>query len=152
MSAYDSVPSTLYESAIFLDSSAVLEMVNNNNEALACAEAIDYKKLPVITTSVVITETHKRLLFDISQNVATSFLDRIYSGRLYSCSVKIIRPALEDETSAIKLVKQYSALKLTFCDALSFTIMLRLGIIRAFSYDRRDFEAVGFIVIPPLDI
>ena len=143
------VPKTVYERAVLLDTSAVLELERQNREALACLHAIQFKKLPVYITSQVVTETHRRLLFDFGQNAASSFLGLVYSG---SSGLNIVRPSEEDESEAIRLIRKYESLKLTLCDALSFAVMLRLGILRAFTYDRNHFWTVGFVVVPPLDI
>jgi len=86
-------------------------------------------------------------LFDHGYQVAERFLAVIHGGE-----ATVTRPTHDDEADAVQLIRQYSALRLTFCDAVGMTVMLRLGILRAFTYDRAHFWAVGFIAVPPLDL
>jgi len=130
-----------------MDTSAFLQIRLSDPGALECQRDIGLLHLPVYVTVTVIAEAHRRVLFDFGQRQADAFVTEAYSG-----SLLLVRPSEDDETEAIRLMRKYSDLQLTFCDGLSLAVMLRLGIPRAFTYDHRHFRAVGFIVVPPLDI
>ena len=130
-----------------MDTSAFIELRRGNQEAILCDEAIRDRRLPIYVTSTVVAETHRRFLFDFGHGAARQFLDRARSGMF-----QIVRPTEADEVDAIQLLDRYADLHMTLCDALSMAVMLRIGIARAFTYDRRHFSAAGFVVIPPLYI
>lgn len=130
-----------------MDTSAFIAVREGDVDAVQCDQAIRQRRLPVYVTSTVLVETHRRFLFDFGQREARRFLDQAYSG-----AMNIVRPSDSDETEAIRLLDRYADLRMTFCDALSMAVMLRIGIARAFTSDRRHFSAALFIVVPPLDI
>ena len=140
---YD-VPQNLYERAVFLDTSAFIEIQLQNPEALDCKREIDLSFFPTYTTTLIIAETHRRLLYDYGKNLAFSFLSHILANNL-----TIIRHDRLEDSTAKDLVHQYWDLNLTFCDAVSFAVMLRLGIFKSFTYDCNHFQALGFITYPP---
>lgn len=130
-----------------MDTSAYLGFVERRPDALACSVSLRSRRLPRYVTSPVIAETHRRLLFDYGYETADRFLMAIYGGE-----ATIVRPAEADEDAAVRLLRKYSGLKLTFCDALTMAVMIRMSIARAFTYDHAHFRAVGLIAVPPLDI
>ena len=138
------IPQTLYERAVFLDTSAFIELQLNKPDALDCKQQIDLYLLPMYTTTLIIAETHRRLLFDHGKNPAFSFLSWIYTS-----NVTIIRHDIPEDCVAKNLVYQFWDLGITYCDAVSFAVMLKLGIFKAFTYDCEHFRAVGFVTYPP---
>ena len=130
-----------------MDTSAYVGFAEQRPDALTCNESLRSRRFPRYVTPFVIAETHRRLLFDHGYQVAERFLAVIHGGE-----ATVTRPTHDDEADAVQLIRQYSALRLTFCDAVGMTVMLRLGILRAFTYDRAHFWAVGFIAVPPLDL
>lgn len=141
---FSSVPQTLYEHAVFLDTSALIELQLQNPEATDCKNQIDLNFIPTYTTTLVIAETHRRLLYDHGKSLAFSFLSGIFAS-----NTMIIRHDKPEDAVAKDLVCQYWDLNLPFCDAVSFAVMLKLGIFKSFTYDRNHFWAVGFITYPP---
>jgi len=139
-----SFPQTLYERAVFLDTSALIELALKNSEAINCKNEIDLYGIPTYTTTLVIAETHKRLLYDHGKDLAFSSLSATLAGNSI-----IIRQGKPEETVAKDIVQQYWDLALTFCDAFSFAVMLKLGIFKSFTYDANHFQALGFITYPP---
>jgi predicted nucleic acid-binding protein len=67
---------------------------------------------------------------------------------LTSRVLEIERPGLDDELAALDLFETYADQSVSYTDALSFAIMRRLGIERAFSFDRH-FVLAGFELWPP---
>jgi len=130
-----------------MDSSAYIGFVERRLDALTCSTSLRSRRFPRYVTSLVIAETHRRLLFDYGHQAADRFLAATYGGEAI-----VVRPTIVDEAEAVRLFRKYSDLRLTLCDALTMAVMLRLGILRVFTYDRKHFCAVGFIVVPPLDL
>jgi len=137
------IPKTIYEEAVFIDSSAFIEIWKKNRQALAYNSYLQSDNIPCYIHPGIIYETHRRILFDISKNSAYDFLINIYSS-----SINIIYPCSYDKSEALALIKKYWRLDITYCDAISFSIMKRLGIYQAFSYDRKHFWAIGFYLVP----
>jgi len=130
-----------------MDTSAYLGILEQRPDARACAASLHTRHFPQYVTSAVIVEAHRRLLFDYDYETADRFLGYAYAGQTI-----IIRPTQVDESEAVSLLRKYSGLRITLCDALTMAVMFRLGVVRAFTYDRSHFWAVGLITVPPLDI
>lgn len=143
MSTGSFIPKTIYEEAVFIDSSAFIEICKKNQQALAYNSYLQSDNIPCYIHPGIIYETHRRILFDISKNSAYDFLFRIYSS-----NINIIHPCSSDKSQALALIKKYWDHRITYCDAVSFSIMIRLGIYKAFSYDRKHFWTVGFYLVP----
>lgn len=58
----------------------------------------------------------------------------------------IVRVRADDEVRAKAIVYRYDDKDFSFNDALSFTVMERLGIQRVFTFDN-DFTQYGFLVL-----
>jgi predicted nucleic acid-binding protein len=130
-----------------MDTSAYLGILEQRPDAQACAASLHTRRFPRYVTSTVIVEAHRRLLFDYGYETADRFLGCVYAGETI-----IVRPTQVDESEAVTLLRKYPDLRITLCDALTMTVMLRLGVIRAFTYDCVHFWAVGLIAVPPLDM
>ncbi len=127
-----------------MDTSAYLSIEEGEDDAIECDKAISLTAYPRYVTSLVVAETHRRMLHDYGSHVGNRFLDDLYGS-----DTVIERPDHVDEQTAIALMRRHGALELTLCDALTAAVMIRLGIGTTFSRDRRDFEPMGFTVIPP---
>ncbi len=71
------------------------------------------------------------------RNVAIGFLDR-----LQRTPFRIERVSEDDERSAVALIRAHDDKSYSFCDALSFVVMDRLGITDAIAFDQ-DFRSYG---------
>ena len=127
-----------------MDTSGYLALFERRPDALACDASLQSGHFPRYVTSAVIIEAHRRFLFDHGWQTAVGFLEDVYNGQTI-----IVRPDEEDERNARRLIQKYSDQDLTLCDALTFVVMFRLGIERAFTYDNNHFWTVGFVAIPP---
>ena len=65
-----------------------------------------------------------------------------YVAQLHRGDLTIIPVDREDERAAPELLAQYDDKFFSFTDGVSFVVMERLGITRAFSYDS-DFDQYG---------
>jgi predicted nucleic acid-binding protein len=141
---------TLYSRAILVDTGALIALANPTDtyheQAINCLEHIASYRLPVFVSIPTIYESYRRTLFDLNQEAARLFVERIYDG-----SVNIVRTIDEDEQEAMQLIERYAALKLTLTDAANMAVMVRLQIAASFSFDRHYLQA-GFIRIPPFHL
>lgn len=144
------VPRTIYERAVLFDTGALEAITDRRDQyhqqAIECLFMLRRLSYPLYVTTLTISETYRRLLYKpyVHKQRAFSFLDYIYDG-----SVNIERPTEEDEVKAIGYVRRFYDQDITFTDAISMAIMIRLGIRKVFSFDRH-FALLGFQIIPPL--
>lgn len=98
----------------------------------------------LLTTNVVVIETYALLLNRSVQGraLAVRFLD--WLDRVES--IQRERITEEDEDKAIALVRDHDDKTYSLCDALSFTVMERLGIREAIAFDR-DFRSYARFTI-----
>ncbi len=141
------VPGTLYERAVMMDTSAYLGLKEDHQDVILCSHSVSATRLPKYVSSMVVAETHRRLLYDYGRKAALDFLRDLYAN-----DTTIVRPDRHDEDEAIRMLKQYREHRISLCDALTFALMLRLGIKRAFTLDCNHFWTIGFTVIPPFDL
>lgn len=66
---------------------------------------------------------------------------------LQSERMGILRPGLDEEIEAVPLLEKYADQKVSFTDCVSFVLLRRRGIERAFAFDRH-FVAAGFRLWP----
>ena len=144
------VPRTIYERAVLLDTSALEAIIDQRDQyhknAVRCLHELFDLSYPLYVTTLTISETHRRLLYkpQLDDSKAFQFLESRYDG-----SVNIVRPLEEDETGAIKYIGRFKDQKVTFADAISMAVMIRLGLRKIFSFDWH-FTLLGFQIIPPL--
>jgi predicted nucleic acid-binding protein len=71
-----------------------------------------------------------------------------FLDRLDSSGFAVERVAVADEHRAIDIIRQYDDKKFSYTDATSFSIMERLGIEHAFTFDH-NFTQYGFRQLEP---
>jgi predicted nucleic acid-binding protein len=132
---------------IFVDSSAWIALVNGNDyrhkEAASAYPGIlkNYKR--VTTSNLVVAETYVVLLKELGHNVAIEFLKRIRA------SPRILKIWSNEniEMEAEQILSKYYDQDFSYTDAVSFAIMNRRKIKKAFSVDRH-FVIAGFANLP----
>ncbi len=97
----------------------------------------------LVTTNLVIAETHALLLHRKGRAIALAWLDNIEH------IAQIERATKADEIRAKEILRQYLDQDFTFTDAISFAVIERLGLRVALSVDRH-FEAFkgNFVTLP----
>ncbi|MBI4230071.1 MAG: type II toxin-antitoxin system VapC family toxin [Planctomycetes bacterium] len=97
----------------------------------------------LVTTNAVVYETHALLTNRAREGreAGLRFLDHIERGL---CEVARVTP--QDEARATVILRQHHDKGYSFCDALSFVVMGRLGITEAIAFDRH-FRAYGQITV-----
>ena len=98
---------------------------------------------PLFTSNFVLDETFTLLARQAGYPFAAERADAIYSSRVLT----ILRPDASDEAAALVLFRKLADQEVSFTDSVSFALMRRLRLTRAFTFDRH-FEAAGFTVWP----
>jgi predicted nucleic acid-binding protein len=145
-----SARSTLaWERRVFVDSSAYLALLDRTDEHHAQAAAIldhlaDVRTRP-FTTNILVIEAYSLVLSALGRTAAVRFL----LGSMTSSTV-VVRARARDEERARQILLQYDDRDFSFVDAISFAVMERLHIARAFTFDRH-FAQYGFTILaaPP---
>ncbi len=132
---------------VFVDTSAFFAHLvaedRHHLQARALFEKAARESWTLITTNAVVSETYTliRMRARNGRELAVAFLDDIRDG---VCAVERVRPI--DETRATDLLRQHGDKSYSFCDALSFIAMERLGLTDALAFDE-DFRSYGKIVV-----
>ena len=79
----------------------------------------------------------------LGRRVSYDFAAERAAGLWSSASLRILRPEERDELAAIELFSKLADQRVSFTDCVSFALMKRHRIRRAFTFDRH-FEAAGF--------
>src|SRR5919202_4171582 len=130
----------------FVDSSAYLALLDTDDEhhraAIATIQELAESRYRQFTTNVLLIESHALILSVLGRDRAAQFLQDMAES-----NTVVIRVRAADEERAKQILFQYTDKDFSFADALSFTVMERLGIRLAFTFDR-DFAQYGFTVLP----
>ena len=128
---------------VFVDSSAYFGLANlhdsTHEDAQAIIARIASERRRLFTSNFVIAETHALFLARLGRALAARFLEEIDRS-----TTTIVRISLKDERRAREIIAQYGDKDFSFTDATSFSVMERLGISYAFSFDHH-FMQYGFV-------
>jgi len=132
---------------IFVDTSAWIALVDKDDshhkEAASSYPSLLKNHRNLITSNFVIAETYIIILNELGHKLAIDFLEKLKASprilKIYS------NEDIEEEAEPI-LVK-YSDQDFSYTDAISFVIMKRQKIRKAFSFDKHIVIA-GFVNIP----
>jgi uncharacterized protein len=132
---------------IFVDSSAWIALADINDlHHIGAASAYpnvlkNHKRL--ITSNLVVAETYVVLQRELGHKAAMGFLQRI------NASPRILKTWSNEsiEAEAEQMLLKYSDQDFSYVDAISFVIMKRHKIHKAFCFDRH-FVTAGFTNIP----
>ena len=130
--------------ALFVDTSAWVALANPRDERHGRAgpiwKAAARAERRVVTTNVVVGETHAMLLSRRGRAPADAFLDLM----LESAEITLVWTDLDLTLSARdRWLRKLHDKAISLADAISFETMDREGIHEAFAFDR-DFERAGF--------
>ncbi len=89
----------------------------------------------MLITNFILAEAHGLILSRLNPTVGRRWL--------LEHTFPIVRVTQDDETRAAEIIRTYDDHAFSYVDATSFAVMERLGIERAFTYDR-DFGTFGF--------
>jgi predicted nucleic acid-binding protein len=134
---------------LFVDSSAWLALADKSDKYHMAATSVypdllkRYQRL--VTTNLVIAETHILLRRSLGAQPAIEFLERVAK----SPRIEKAYSTMALEMDAEKILRQYADQEFSFTDAVSFALMQARRIKKAFAFDRH-FTIAGFEQLPPL--
>lgn len=132
---------------LFVDTSAWIALADRDDtyhhRAASSLPAFLKTFRSLVTSNLTIAETYVLLLHELGYPPALSFLERVKG------SPKILKIySTEDiESEAEAILKKYNDQDFSFTDAVSFALMRRYKIKKAFCFDKH-FVTAGFINVP----
>lgn len=139
------VRSTAREAAarLFVDSGAWIALRSRRDQHHAEADrafrAAVEKRIPLVTTNLVIAEVYRLTLFRAGVDAAMRALDRIDASR----RVVVHHASGEDHLAARQWLKRLAPKPITYTDAVSFAVMEGTACRYVLGFDN-DFAAAGF--------
>lgn len=135
------------ERRVFVDSSAFLALLDRRDqhhvEAIHLLRALAEQRVRQFTSNVIVMESHALILSSGGIKAGQTFLRSTEAS-----NTTIIRVRAADEQRAREIIYQYDDKDFSLVDAISFGIMERLRITRAFTFDGH-FAQNGFTVLTP---
>ncbi|HUF72603.1 MAG TPA: PIN domain-containing protein [Gammaproteobacteria bacterium] len=128
---------------LFVDSGAWIALRSRRDQHHAEADrafrAAVERRIPLVTTNLVIAEVHRLTLFRVGTDAAMRALDRIDA----SPSVTVHHASSEDHLAARRWLERLAPKPITYTDAVSFAVMQRAACTHVLGFDD-DFVAAGF--------
>ncbi len=129
--------------SLFVDSSAWIALRSLRDQHHADADRMFRdalaRRIPLVTTSLVVAETHRLTLFRAGVQPARRFLELVDA----SSGVTIHFPGTADHAAARRWLDRMSSRPVTYTDAVSFAVMEATGCGHVLGFDQ-DFAAAGF--------
>ena len=142
------IPGTIYKLAVLIDTGPLYALADPSDgrhiEANKCVREITRHRFPLFITNLVVAECHRRVLHNLGSRRGLEFLASIHDGR-----INIVCVERDDSRSAREILERHPDQAISLTDATSLAVMARLGIVKAFSFDRH-FDILGFLRIPPI--
>ena len=127
---------------VYIDTSAYYALVDsdhaNHQAANSLAHRLSGEGAELFTSNFVIAETHTLILNRLGYDAAARVLSSVYAS-----ATRITRATEVDEHRGREIVLQHKDKTYSLVDAISFAIMERLHLRRAWSYDQH-FRQFGF--------
>lgn len=132
---------------IFVDTGAFLARYLSRDEhhekAARAWKTLVRRNWKCHTSNFVLDETFTLLARRSSYSFAAERARTLYASK----ALEILRPASEDEHDALLLFEKYADQEVSFTDCISFVLMKRRRLGRAFAFDRH-FKDAGFELWP----
>jgi predicted nucleic acid-binding protein len=107
----------------------------NYEAALRAAEQLSRERSIWLITNFIIAEAYGLILLRLGRHVAFSFLRRFLQSVADGTS-RLEHVTEEDEARAWVILETYDDQPFSYVDATTFAVMERLGVRRAFAFDR----------------
>ncbi len=137
----------MFPEDIFVDTGAWVALADNDDahhkNAVSVFPTLLKNSRALVTSNLVVAETYTLLLNELGHPAALSFLERLKA----SPRIKKAYSGDDIEEEAEGILRKYSDQDFSYADAVSFVIMKRQKIKKAFSFDKH-FSTANFIVIP----
>ena len=128
---------------LFVDSGAWIALRSRRDQHHAEADRLFReavaRRIPLVTTNLVIAEIHRLLLFRTGIQPARRTLEHIDTSK----SVTIYFPSAEDHAGARRWIDRMAPRPVTYTDAVSFAVMEAKRCRHVLGFDH-DFVAAGF--------
>ncbi len=111
-------------------------------QAMRIWKKIYKQNVKLVSSNFVIDETLTLLARKTSYEYSVEQAKNIYN----SPTLTLLRPEKSDEIAAIKLFEKYADMKVSFTDCVSFQLMKKHKINKAFTFDMH-FQLAGFDAI-----
>lgn len=132
---------------IFVDTGAFIARFvrrdGHHARALRAWAEIEKLRTPCFTSNFVLDETFTLL----GRQSSYAFAAERARALLGSKALTILRPDGDDELAALDLFARFADQEASYTDCISFALMRRYRLSRAFTFDRH-FLAAGFEVLP----
>ena len=132
---------------IFVDTGAFIARYirqdNQHGRARRAWAEIERSRSRCFTSNFVLDETFTLL----GRRASYPFAAERARSLLRSAALTVLRPDLDDEETAVDVFTKLADQRVSFTDCVSFVLMRRHRIERAFTFDRH-FAAAGFEVMP----
>ena len=137
----------MFPEHVFVDTSAWVALADKDDafhkRAASVYPSLLKDQRGLITSNLVVAETYILLLNELGHSAAMGFLERT------KASPRILK-IYSDQTvegNAEEILRKYSDQTFSYTDAVSFAIMRRQSIRKAFCFDKH-FTTAGFVSIP----
>ena len=133
---------------VFVDTGGFLALLVSDDASHARARELfaqaDDERWRLVATNAVVFETYGVLLIRSRDKraAAMTFLDLVAAG---ACRIERVRR--DDEATAVSILRRHEDKTYSYCDALSFAVMERLGINEAIAFDRHFREYGRFVIL-----
>ena len=133
---------------IFVDTSAFVALVDRVDRGHAAAKQF-LRKLarahrPLLTSTYVVDEVLTLIRMRLGHEVAVEVGERL----LQTQWCRVVDVGEETRLAAWHLFVRYDDQPFSFTDCTSLALMHAMDVPEAFTFDRRDFGAAGFVVRP----
>jgi predicted nucleic acid-binding protein len=133
---------------LFIDTSAWYPaIVRSHPDHAVIARALDdavRAGARLVTTNLIVMETHALLVTRVGREVALTFARTIYDPPM----IVVGSTAEVEKRATSDWLGKYADQAFSFTDAVSFAVMKSRGITTALTLDRH-FQTAGFATIPP---
>jgi uncharacterized protein len=132
---------------IFVDTGAFvaryIRQDGHHRRARRAWAEVEKSRTRAFTSSFVLDETFTLL----GRRSTYAFAADRARALLSSAALTILRPDVDDETAAVELFAKFADQQVSFTDCVSFVLMRRHRLERAFTFDRH-FADAGFELMP----
>ncbi len=131
---------------VFVDTSGWIALAvedDVHHEEVAALYPQLLKRHLLVTTNLVVAETHITLRRRLGHRAAISFAELVEA----SPRIRRVFSTVEVENEALSILKAYADQTFSYTDAVSFVVMRRLKIAQALSFDAH-FRTMGFELLP----
>jgi len=133
------------ERRIFVDTAAWFAVTDrsdhNHKKAMAHLKKLHSERIELVTSNLVVHESFMLLSRKTTRTAAITFVDKVYTG------ATVLQSDKDVESEAYELIRNYSDQDFSVVDCVSFILMQREHLRRAFTFDKH-FQIMNFDVEP----